>query len=322
MKKRLVPKNLILFSVFIILYSLCFLIYSLHIYAKSYTVAELCFENSNFVTVDSVELHYRIWQPDNNVPIGNILLIHGLGGSTFSWRNITRELSDLGYLVVAVDLPGFGLSQRKPAVKQSNNDRANIIWGLIADLGIPGKWHLIGHSMGGGVVAAMVLQKPFKAFSLTLVAGSFERNSGLISKLLSRSGILRNITAKIFARFALSRKRIKSFLTSAYGKEPTSEEIEGYYLPLKIKNTYLTFANLLKNHSSDKELSGKLDKINLPTLCIWGRNDNWVPLGQGENIVDIIPNARFIVIDEAYHCPMETHPELFNIYLTDFLNHI
>jgi len=317
MNIRLFLKNNIVFMILLLI--LCSSILSINTFAKTYTVEELRFENSHFIKVDDVEMHYRIWKPEDKVPIGNILLIHGLGGSTFSWRKVAKEIANLGYLVVAIDLPGFGLSQRKPAAKQSNNDRANLIWKLIADLNIPGNWHLVGHSMGGGVVAAMVLQYPFKAVSLTLVAGSFEHNSSLISKILSRSRILRNITGKIFARFALSRKKIKSFLASAYGREPTSEEIEGYYLPLKIKNTYLTFANLLKNYSSDKELFGNLNTINLPTLCIWGRDDSWVPISQGEAVSKIISNARFVVIEGAYHCPMETHPELFNEYLTNFL---
>ncbi len=295
---------------------------SINTFAKTYTIEELRFENSYFIEVDNVEMHYRIWQSADKVPIGNVLLIHGLGGSTYSWRNVAREMIDLGYLVVGIDLPGFGLSQRKPAIIQSSEKRASLAWGLVDNSNIQSSWHLVGHSMGGGVVAAMVLQKPLKAVSLTLVAGSFEYRSSLITKLFSSSKILRRIAGKIFTRFALSHKRITSFLTSAYGREPTSEEIDGYYLPLKIKNTYLTFANLLKNHSSDKDLSNKLDTINLPTLCIWGKNDSWVPISQGETIANKMPKASFIVIDGAYHCPMETHPELFNLHLNDFLSGI
>lgn len=286
--------------------------------AKS-LIEELVFENSHFIMVDDIELHYRLWQPADRAAAGNILLIHGLGGSTFSWRFVAPVLAESGYLTIAVDLPGFGLSQRKPAFSQSHEGRANLMWKLIESLNIQGPWHLVGHSMGGGVGFAMVLQKPFHSNTLTLVAGSIERRHSPISKLISQSRLLRNIAGRIIERFFLTRKRIKSFLTSAYGREPTTEEMEGYYQPLKIENTYLTLINLLKRYPSDIDLEKELSGMPIPTLGLWGREDEWVPVSKGENLFQKIPGATLILIDEAKHCPMETHPDIFNKHLIYFL---
>ena len=113
--------------------------------------------------------------------------------------------------------------------------------------------------------------------------------------------------------------KIKSFLKSAYGREPYTEEVEGYLRPLHLRNTYLTLSSLFRKYSSDKELSDKLDKIRVPVLCLWGSGDEWIPASKGKELIQKIPDAKLYLIDEAGHCPMETHPDTFNRYLIRFL---
>jgi len=285
-------------------------------------IEELLFENSHFMMIEEVELHYRIWQPTDYPPTGNILLLHGLGGSTFSWRSAAPYLAESGYLVLAVDLPGFGLSQRKPAVKQSHENRANLVWSLLENLDITGSWHLVGHSMGGGVVTAMALQRPFDTETLTLVNGSIGSGGRRIFSILFQFSLVRNFSGRVIERFFLTRKRIKSFLTSAYGRKPTPEEVDGYYQPLKLEDTYLTLTGLLRRYQSDVDLAKRVLEINIPTLCLWGKEDEWVSVSEGEELTEKIPDARLVIIDEAKHCPMETHPELFSENLIDFLSGI
>lgn len=310
-----------IFSLFLILL-ICLTINNiglLNVFAKKYDISDLVFDNSHFVEIDGIHLHYRLWQPIESSDCGNVLLVHGLGGSTFSWRNVVDFLVKEGYSVVAVDLPGFGLSQRKPAVSQSNENRANLIWGLIENIELDGSWHLIGHSLGGGVVATMGLQKPIEVATITLVAGLIDNRNRSIFSLFSKFRFFRIVTAKFIDRFFLSRKRIKSFLTSAYGRKPTTEELEAYYKPLQLEYTYLTLSNLFKRYSSDEDLSEKLNEIRVPVLGLWGSDDDWVPVSKGEQIIKEITNARLIVIEGAKHCPMETHSEIFNRYLLNFL---
>lgn len=74
------------------------------VFAEKYDVSDLIFENSYFMQIDGVQLHYRTWQPPESNHCGNILFIHGLSGSTFSWRYVVDSLIEKGYSVVAVDL--------------------------------------------------------------------------------------------------------------------------------------------------------------------------------------------------------------------------
>lgn len=59
-----------------------------------------------------------------------------------------------------------------------------------------------------------------------------------------------------------SVKEVKN--ESNYGREPTPEELEGYYKPLQLEYTYLTLSQLFKNYSSDNDLLDNLNEIRLP----------------------------------------------------------
>ncbi len=308
--------------------STCFILFFLLIVlitesvAGSFQTEDLLFPNSHFVTVEEVHLHYRLWNPEKQTAAGNILLVHGLGGSTYSWRYTVPALVENGYLVLAVDLPGFGLSQRRPAVRQSHVNRGNLLWKLIESMDICGPWHLVGHSMGGGVAVAMALQEPLNTASVTLAAGSIEADSRRMGKILSRCRPIRKITARVIGRLFLTRRRIKSFLRSAYGREPSAEEVAGYYDPLQLEKTYLTLESLLRKYPEDNDLSDRIGEIMLPVSGIWGRLDKWVPVEKGEELIQKINGASLSIIDDAAHCPMETHPEIFNHLLVDFLSKI
>src|SRR6056297_937384 len=89
------------------------------------------FPNSEFKTIENIKLHYRIFQKNNSKSKAKILLVHGMGGSTYCWRNTTEALSKEGYQLVAVDLPGFGYSDRKVGLVHSSENRAIWLMNLI-----------------------------------------------------------------------------------------------------------------------------------------------------------------------------------------------
>ena len=94
-------------------------------------------------------------------------------GSTFSWRENFDTLVKYRYKIIAVDLPGFGYSDRNRKVNQSQSNRSRLLWDLLAELdqGDTLKWNLVGHSMGGGTVEAMALMQPERTKTLTIVDG-------------------------------------------------------------------------------------------------------------------------------------------------------
>ena len=66
-------------------------------------------------------------------------------------------------------------------------------------------------------------------------------------------------------------------------------------------------------------LSDKLDKIKIPSLLIWGKNDTITPPFVAEKFNELLPYSRLEFIDLCGHAPMMEHPEKFNEILEDFL---
>ncbi len=277
---------------------------------------ELAYENSEFNEVEGVEIHFRQWKESEQDRV-NILLVHGLGGSTFSWRHTFPALSTEGYRVIAVDLPGFGLSERREGLEHSAAARAGQLLFLLEELYPGEKWHLVGHSMGGAVVTAMAIQEPHIFKSITLVAGALSGSEPSPFNFLLQYPPASRWIRVLGPRLLFNETRFEQILASAYGREPSAEETEGYYLPLTIENTDIVLVDLIKR--VPESLLSRLDALVLPVILIWGENDAWVPLEQGKILAELIPGSELVIIEGEGHCPMETSPERFNAILTDFL---
>lgn len=304
---------LVLITVFIV-FSL--LPYLLPLKAINGDRLDLVYPNSNFSQVRSIDLHYRLWE-SSDAAKGNVLLVHGFGASTFSWRYTAPYLQERGYRVLAVDLPGFGLSERVLGFNHSSDNRAELLWALLDQLYPGEEWHLIGHSMGGATVAAMALLEQERSSSLTLVAGALSQfEPSLLSYLLKYPPAARWVRL-IAGRQMLNENRIEMLLFSAYGREPEPDEVEGYYLPLTVENSDAVLADLVR--SAPAPLLNRVNEINIPVLLIWGEEDTWVPLHHGADLKKRIPGSTLVVLEGEGHCPMETAPGPFNNYLQDFL---
>ena len=280
------------------------------------------FEESLFANIAGIDLHYRLWLPENIS--GKVLFVHGLGGSTFSWRHNIQPLVDAGFLVAGVDLPGFGYSSRQQGVDHSQGNRAKLVWNLLQEIELslegetaPLNWNLVGHSMGGGTVAAMALQEPSRTESLVFVAGAvYGRPAGVTAHLLRYPPAQRWLV--VAARFFfITPERIESLLASAYGDKPSPHAVAGYLGPLTIEGTVHSLIDMTLTAKDTSPLA--ISTIEVPALLIWGDEDSWVPPEVGHRLVNDLKNAEMVIIPATGHCPMETNPRDFNGLLLDFL---
>jgi pimeloyl-ACP methyl ester carboxylesterase len=288
------------------------------------TVPDRPFENSHFLKIDSATFHYRIFNEGTLHRKGKVLFVHGFCGSTFSWRKNIDTLVKAGYLVVAVDLPGFGYSDRNLHVNQSQSGRAHLIWALLAkiDEGNKGKWNIVGHSMGGGAVEAMALMNPDRVQTVTLVDGMvFIRNQNLkgtfvtMSKMQGYNEFLVSLTQKDLISYHSMERQMKK----VYGRPLDSAEMKGYMDPLRIDGSAASVINIFANAREIRHLhaDGLLD---LPVLVIWGKKDKTIHLSSAKKLKRNVPTINLKIIPDAYHAPMETNPQQFNELLVDFLN--
>lgn len=277
------------------------------------------YENSAFFTTqDGIRLHAQIFEPETEL-IGKIVMIHGLGASSFSYRNNAPYFAERGYLVVAVDLPAFGYSSKEPGINHSQVKRAEYIWEwlevLDAKYGYKA-WHLVGHSMGGSTVLAMSNQKPEAVLSMNLIAGA-------VTQDISRSAWWIDTPIGEWLKVALryliiNEDRFNSILVSAYNQTPSKEAVSGYLKPLQTQGTIQALLDFVK--TSENVTIDELT-ADLPLHLLWGDEDTWVGVENIARIYELAEVDAVVRFEGEGHCVHETAPG-FNEELLKLLQNI
>lgn len=272
------------------------------------------FENSSFTSIDGVELHYLRGRA-RGLARGRALLVHGLGGSVFSWRYLAPALNDAGYETLAVDLPPFGWSCREDPGGQSLRDRAALYWKLLDALSYrDGSWILVGHSLGGRLATLMAEAKPDRVKALVLLdAEIFSEVNAWFLRLPFVGGIVEGQLASRLADF----DEMGRLLGTAYARKASREETMGYFAPLQIPGTAAAVMRFF-TLAGDGGMPA-LSRLAMPALVVWGDKDSWVRPDRGDRLVRELPDASLVTIRGAGHCPMETHPSETEKAVLDFL---
>jgi len=118
----------------------------------------LPFDNSQFFEQGDYSIHYRVFEAPGQEK-GRILFLHGFMVSTYSWENMTAEMTQAGYDCVLADLPGFGYSSRETAATQVI-PREELMVSLMQSIAPLDSWIVAGHSMGGGVAMNLAVEHP------------------------------------------------------------------------------------------------------------------------------------------------------------------
>ena len=318
-----------LFITLLVLYALLWLVP--HVMPLKHDVLnEKPYSNSQFTRIDDVKVHYRYWSSQADATLGNVMLLHGFGGSTYAWRNNILALNDAGYNVLTIDLPAFGYSDKSKGINHSNSARSALLWTLADRIGqqynMPPqtKWHIAGHSMSGQVVAAMSALQPQRAKSVIFVDGGasdIKAEKTTKSRKVLRALLPARRVAEVAGGYYLYKpKRVQKMLRKAYGEEPDTFAINAYMLPLRQPRTSSAIVESMLY--SEEVSSYKLEDIRQPALIIWGTEDESIPFSEGEKLDEALYDSQIQEIQNAAHNPMETHPGEFNRILIGFLDSV
>ncbi|MDJ0512418.1 MAG: alpha/beta hydrolase [Methyloceanibacter sp.] len=250
-----------------------------------------------------------------------LLLIHGFGSSTFTWRRIAPALATT-HRVIAVDLKGFGQSDKPLDEHYSIFDQAQLIKQLILEKDLK-DLTLIGHSYGGGISLMLALDKDprlegriSKLVLLDTIA--YPQNIPVAFKmmdmpLMSHLGV-RMVPPEMQARVAL---RLAYFDDSKIGEDT----VETYAAPLRTiagKHAVIQSARQIVPHGLE-EISKRYSTITQPTLIAWCDSDKIVPLDIGLELRRNMPTSRLEVIEQCGHMPQEEQPEATLRLIQNFL---
>ncbi|MFW6312969.1 MAG: alpha/beta fold hydrolase [Spirochaetota bacterium] len=266
------------------------------------------FPESRFASFGGINLHYRLWMP-NDTPRGKLLLLHAAGASTVSFRTLAPTLAGAGYAVLAVDLPGFGFSDRALEFEHTASNRSGLVWSLAdrldtEDNGLPPTdgWTVAGHGMGGEVAVQMALDRPGRTRGLVLFA------TEVVGK--QRPGRffgfppVRWSTRAWVENSLYTPEGVEELLSEAYGRPATEEEVDLYVAPLlrgQMPEAYVRYARTVG------EMEFDLQSIPNPSLILWGEADPWIDPEIAVQTAERLPAATLVTIEGAAHLPMETH---------------
>jgi pimeloyl-ACP methyl ester carboxylesterase len=247
-----------------------------------------------------------------------LLWIHGLGGIWQNWLLNIPAFMDT-HRCVAVDLPGFGQSEM-PAGGISIRGFAQTVDRVCDALDVENPV-VIGNSMGGFTGAELAVSFPTRIAKLVLVAAA-----GLSTEYLAREPLLAGARAfmALTARTGLrgnavvKRPRLRRWALQAVVRYPER-------LSVPLTTELVAGANAEGFIPAFEALMGysfrdRLEKIEVPTLIVWGRNDILVPVDDAEMYEHLIgDNAHSVIFEDTGHLPMLERPTRFNELLASFL---
>lgn len=281
------------------------------------TYKEVAGQGATFATAQGVEIYYEktdfVCQEGkdcSNPPV--ILLLHGFGANTFSFREVIGPLSELGD-VIAYDRPGFGLTERPSSWEGENpygsvgNDL--ILDELIAQLAPNRDVILVGHSAGGTLAAQYAVDNKDAIKGLILISPAILTTGGSPSWLNWIYSIpqLDHLGPLLVSSIASSGMDLLE--RSWYDKTKITEEVKaGYREPLDVIGWEEGFWEFNRAPRSF-DVKDRLDEITIPTLLITGDTDTVVETKDTEALATLIKDSVLFVIPKSGHLAQEETPE-------------
>jgi pimeloyl-ACP methyl ester carboxylesterase len=233
-----------------------------------------------------------------------LLLIHGMAGSSETWRAILPQLAKR-YRVIAPDLLGHGQSA-KPRTDYSLGAFAVGLRDLLDELGVDSAT-VVGHSLGGGIAMQFLYQHPEYCSRLVLISsGGLGQDVGLILRLLSAPGA--ELVMPVIAPGPVLRvgNSVRGWLTSMGLRSPRGAEIWNAYSSFSDPATREAFLRTLRSVVDYRgQAVSALNRLQLraemPTLAIWGEDDTIIPVDHAYAALDARPDCRVEVLSGVGH---------------------
>ena len=257
-----------------------------------------------YLKVDGIRVRYINIGANKNA----LLLVHGLGGSIESWINNLDEMSLL-FNVVAVDLPGFGQSD-KPKMSYTIEFYQKFVVQFLKKLKIH-KISIVGSSLGGHIAAELAINHPNLVNKLTLISPA-----GALPSSFKGTVALKKYVKVADAK---SVHRVKQALSEiVYNKPVDLTYAQMVFQKISMPGAKHAFLSALRGSTQARRLNRRLNRIRAPTLLLWGKEDVIIPVRFVKPFVNM-KNCRIVLIENCGHCPHAERPGLFNKIVTDFL---
>jgi pimeloyl-ACP methyl ester carboxylesterase len=240
-------------------------------------------------------------------------LVHGYGASSASYLPVIDALA-ARFRVLAIDLPGFGKSDRR-AGDYSPEALADVLAEVLRQKGVA-RAHVVGHSWGSSVVLAFARRHPDRLARLVVISGWMYDEQLLPMMRWARLPGLGEWLYGSFYRQNIGERLYLNFADSAFVTQRVVEEVERQMALEGAVAAALAAARGMRF----AETEGEYHTITQPTLVVWGREDRVARLPFGERLARELPHARLVVLPRCGHIPMWECTGETTAALNDFLS--
>jgi len=261
-------------------------------------------EWSRFVTAAGLRWHVQV-SPGR---AETVLLVHGTGASTHSWRGLAPLLAH-EYRVVSVDLPGHGFTSSLPPGAASLPGVAARLSELLQSLDIAPGW-AVGHSAGAAIITRMALDGAVPLRALASI-------NGALLPLPGWSGAVFPPVAKFLAanslasRFLAWRAHDPAAVRRLVASTGSSLDRAGLDFYGRLIGSPAHVAGTLQMMAAwDLEaLQRDLPRLDLPLLLLVGQQDRTVAPAEAERVRKLVPAAHVEALPGLGHLAHEERPE-------------
>jgi len=238
---------------------------------------------SRSVQVAGHRVHYLAEGPSGGSPV---VLVHGLGGQSEQWLNLSAYLVKAGYRVYIPDLPGYGRSDKPADFSYSVRDEADVVVGFLDALGLK-QVDLGGWSMGGGIAQQVALRHPERVRRLMLFASVGIHKAPVFD--------VRLFTPTTPAEL----DQLDALLM------PNPPHVPGFVardiLRLAKERAWVIHRALDSMRTGQDATDNLLPQLKMPVLIVWGDADRILPLDQGETMHKLVPQSELLVVPGCGH---------------------
>jgi pimeloyl-ACP methyl ester carboxylesterase len=245
-----------------------------------------------------------------------LLLVHGFAASVHAWRPwIDRLAKD--YRIVAIDLPGHGLTQTPTGYRATLEGNAQLVEDLAVHLGI-NHFVLAGNSMGGAVSMAYAMEHAARLQGLVLVSPAGWPGEG--GGAPGGFSLLNNEAGRFLLKMVDPRIVVGGGLKSAYVDEAlVTDAVVDRYAELAMGEGHRDVLLTQRSQPERPWTPASFAAIRTPTLVMVGEKDALIPPASGRALARAIPDAYLVTYPEGGHLPMEQLPDQTVQHLLAFI---
>jgi magnesium chelatase accessory protein len=258
---------------------------------------------SRFVEAGGLRWHLQVM---GQGPV--LLLVHGTGASTHSWRSLAPRLAT-HFTVVAPDLPGHAFTDPLPPGQVSLVAMAGALQALLAVLALKPAM-AVGHSAGAAILARMALDRGIEPGLLVSLNGALLPLPGVpgvifapMAKLLAASPL----AARLFAWRAADDRAVARLIASTGSS--LDGEGQSLYARLVRNPAHVAHVLAMMAHWDLRPMLSELGQLRATLVLLVATRDRTVPPAEARRVQSLLPAARIVEMGELGHLAHEERPE-------------